>query len=168
MAADYPTSVKSFSTKVDNVDLVMAADINDIQTEVAAIESQLITSKLAAITEIGAWANWTPTETGWTGLPTGTYRYVQIGKLIVCNIDMTAGTSNDTTASISLPVTAANVYTSGNIAYATDNGSELRTLCRWEISPNGTAVDLFSNTVAGTWTASGNKVIRCVVTYEAA
>lgn len=41
MAADYPTSVKSFSTKVDNVDLVMAADINDIQTEVVAIETEL-------------------------------------------------------------------------------------------------------------------------------
>lgn len=50
MAADYPTSVKSFATKVDNVDLVMAADINDIQTEVTAIETQLVTSKLATLT----------------------------------------------------------------------------------------------------------------------
>jgi hypothetical protein len=41
MAASYPSSIKSFTTKVDNVDDVMAADVNSIQDEVVAIETAL-------------------------------------------------------------------------------------------------------------------------------
>src|SRR5690606_34758952 len=42
--ASFPTSVKSFTTKADNVDDVMAADVNGIQDEVVAIETHLITN----------------------------------------------------------------------------------------------------------------------------
>ena len=48
--ASYPSAAKSFSTKVDGVDLVQAAHINDIQDEVKAVEDQLIASKLATLT----------------------------------------------------------------------------------------------------------------------
>jgi len=41
MAADYPGSIKTFTTKTDKVDLVMAAHVNDIQAEVVAIETEL-------------------------------------------------------------------------------------------------------------------------------
>ena len=41
MAASYPTSIKSFTTKVDDVDDVMAVDINDVQDEIVAIETAL-------------------------------------------------------------------------------------------------------------------------------
>lgn len=44
MAASFPTSVKSFSTKADNVDDVMAVDVNGIQDEVVAIETHLLTN----------------------------------------------------------------------------------------------------------------------------
>jgi hypothetical protein len=105
MAADYPTSIKSFSTKVDNVDLVMAADINDIQTEITAIETQLVTSKLNTLAaapvgdqvltsvagvptwaDIGVWADWTPTLSvaGGTAPIYATFvnRYCQVGKVV--------------------------------------------------------------------------------------
>jgi hypothetical protein len=51
MAASYPTSVKSFTPKVDGAegDLVAAADINDLQLEVAAIETQLIASGVSGM-----------------------------------------------------------------------------------------------------------------------
>ena len=39
MAASYPTSIKSFTTKVDNVDDVVAAHVNDLQLEVVALET---------------------------------------------------------------------------------------------------------------------------------
>jgi hypothetical protein len=39
--SSYPSSIKSFTTKVDNVDDVMAADVNDLQAEVVAIETAL-------------------------------------------------------------------------------------------------------------------------------
>lgn len=43
MAASFPTSVKSFTTKVDGAggDLVAAADVNGLQDEVVAIETEL-------------------------------------------------------------------------------------------------------------------------------
>lgn len=41
MTASFPTAVKSFATKVDGVTDVMAADINDLQDEIAAIETEL-------------------------------------------------------------------------------------------------------------------------------
>jgi hypothetical protein len=46
MAASYPTSVKSFTTKADAVDLYQAAHINDIQDEVTAIEQDILTNGL--------------------------------------------------------------------------------------------------------------------------
>ena len=61
-AASYPTSVKSFTTKVDNVDDVMAVDINGLQDEVVAIETALgagkSTSTIQVVnTQTGAYAN---------------------------------------------------------------------------------------------------------------
>lgn len=41
MTAAYPTSVKSFTTKVDFTDTVLAAHVNDLQEEVNSIEATL-------------------------------------------------------------------------------------------------------------------------------
>jgi len=41
MAASYPTSIKSFTTKQDDVDDVLAEHINSLQDEVVALETQL-------------------------------------------------------------------------------------------------------------------------------
>lgn len=41
MAATYPSSVRSFTTKVNNIDIIDAAHPNVIQEEVVAIESTL-------------------------------------------------------------------------------------------------------------------------------
>jgi len=41
MAASYPASLKSFTSKVDNVDDYMAADINSAYDEIVAIETEL-------------------------------------------------------------------------------------------------------------------------------
>src|SRR5690348_10900585 len=37
----YPTGIDSFTTKVDNVDDVMASDVNNLQTSIVAIETTL-------------------------------------------------------------------------------------------------------------------------------
>lgn len=42
MTAVFPGGVKSFTIKVDSVDKVMASHVNDIQNEVAAIETYLV------------------------------------------------------------------------------------------------------------------------------
>ncbi len=51
-AASYPTSVKSFTTKVDNVDDVMAADINGLQDEVVAVETALGVGKSTSVIQV--------------------------------------------------------------------------------------------------------------------
>jgi hypothetical protein len=41
MAASYPGSIKSFTTKTDSTDVVRASHINDLQDEVVAVETEL-------------------------------------------------------------------------------------------------------------------------------
>lgn len=41
MAASYPSSIKSFSTKTDNVSAIVAADQTDMSDEIVAIETEL-------------------------------------------------------------------------------------------------------------------------------
>ena len=63
MAASYPTAVKSFSTKVDLVDSVLAAHVNDIQLEVSAIETELGTSPKRGNADVKTRLN--AFDTGW-------------------------------------------------------------------------------------------------------
>jgi len=42
MTASYPGSIKTFTVKVDGVDTIYAADINSLQEEIVAIETDLI------------------------------------------------------------------------------------------------------------------------------
>lgn len=51
MTATYPGGVKSFTPKTDNVDDVMAVDVNEIQEEVAAIETALGANLANALTQ---------------------------------------------------------------------------------------------------------------------
>ena len=44
MSATYPSSIRNFTDKVDNVDEVIAKDINDAYDEIEAIEGELGTS----------------------------------------------------------------------------------------------------------------------------
>jgi len=48
MPAVFPTGIKTYSTKIDLVDTVLAAHINDVQTEVSAIETALGTGTLVS------------------------------------------------------------------------------------------------------------------------
>ena len=41
MTASYPTTVKSFTTKVDFTDTVLAAHVNNLQEEVVAVQTEL-------------------------------------------------------------------------------------------------------------------------------
>jgi len=54
MAASYPVSVKSFSTKVDFSDTVLAEHVNSLQDEVNSIETNLGTSIKTGSGWIGA------------------------------------------------------------------------------------------------------------------
>jgi len=143
--------------------LKMANDIADLRRDVEDLKRREIPA--------GLWQNYTPaSQTGWTALPTGTYRYTAIGKLVVLRIAMGDGTSNATTAKIALPFSAVNAgggVGSAN-AYAIDNGTELTTMSRWAIGANSTTIDFYKDAAHGAWTASGTKRIYCIAVYERA
>ena len=141
----------------------LAKEISSLKREVTDLKRREIPA--------GIWKTYTPSsQTGWTALPDGKYRYTAIGKLVILRINMTAGTSNATTASIALPFTSANVGGSmtGANGYAIDNGTALTTMSRWAIAPNSTTIDFYKDAAVGAWTASGTKRISCVAIYERA
>jgi len=143
--------------------LKMANDIADLRRDVEDLKRREIPA--------GLWNNYTPaSQTGWTALPDGKYRYTAIGKLVILHIAMGGGTSNADTAKITLPFTAANFGGSmgGANAYAIDNGTALTTMSRWAIAPNSTTIDFYKDAAVGAWTASGTKRIYCVAIYERA
>ena len=47
--ASYPSSVKTFTTKVDGVTTVAAADVNDVQGEIVAVETALGTNPATSV-----------------------------------------------------------------------------------------------------------------------
>lgn len=101
MAASYPGSVKTFSTKAPG-EAIASSHINDLQNEVVAIETQLGVNA-------GTWQSWTPTVT-WNGVePTTTTvvsaRYCNVGKLVMFNIhlEIVRGSGTSTNAIISPP-----------------------------------------------------------------
>ncbi|MFE6745942.1 hypothetical protein ACFVGM_08835 [Kitasatospora purpeofusca] len=55
--ATYPAAVKSFVTRTDAVDTILAAHVNDLQAEISAVEATLGTVP-------AAWAGWNPSPQG--------------------------------------------------------------------------------------------------------
>ena len=119
----------------------------------------------------GAWTSWTPaSQTGWTGIPTGIYKFaVLFGRIVLFAIAMTAGTSNDTRASIALPIqaaTIANMNWTGANGYAINNGAVLTVASRWNILSASTTIDFYTNMGTGAWTNANSKRICCQGFYE--
>ena len=121
----------------------------------------------------GGWQNWTPTLSGWSSNPAnGVYRYKQIGKLVHLAIRQpTDGTSNATTKTISLPVTAATITNMvwDGTCRVVDIGVSSTTFGLIEVASAGTTASLFTNANGAAWTNTGNaRVPSASVIYEAA
>ena len=121
----------------------------------------------------GAWVDYTPTCTGWSGTPTTTGTcYTQIGKTVYYRF-IVSGTSNANNFQLSLPVTAknrGNFNFEGTLGLATDNGTNLTTACRLYIDPasDATKCSAQKDMVSAVWTTSGTKGGRGTLIYEAA
>ena len=114
------------------------------------------------------WFNFTPTlYTGWSALPTGTYIFKIIGRLCIYPVDMGAGTSNGTSAELSIPVPASKTMAKGGAnGYAVDDGTTLTGASRWRITGADNKVQFHTNMATGTWTASGTKRVGALIIYE--
>ena len=121
-------------------------------------------------TDLGKWQSWTPaSQTGWTAMPTGTFRYVNIGKLVILAINVTAGTSNNATTEIALPFTAASSGGwTGTMGFAMNNGAAILTATRWNIAAGAGSIYFFTDMGDAGWAASGTKLVNCVAIYEKA
>lgn len=120
---------------------------------------------------IGQWRAWTPTFTGFSADPTAvTSRYSLNGKLCTIYLDSTAGTSNATTFTITLPFAAANTSSQSFSGLMVSNNSGATTspgLIRTRANSN--VADLYLNSSAAAWTGSGTKNARIgSFTYEIA
>lgn len=93
MAASYPTASKSFSTKATN-DVIEAAHVNDLQDEVTAIETALLTGGLAH--------NLIPSTTGTRDLGTSAllWRVGYLSDALVLGAATTAGIRLDLEAGV--------------------------------------------------------------------
>jgi hypothetical protein len=132
-------------------------------------------SNLVVLQDVsGGWQDYTPTLSGWSANPTNTvYRYFQVGKVVTLYIRQgIAGTSNATTKSIDLPVTAATKTNASWQAtcWATDNGNPLATPSRAVIASAATTITFDKDGSApGAWTNTlGHRINTCTIIYEAA
>lgn len=115
------------------------------------------------------WFNWTPTQTGWTALPSGAYRYCLRGKTCQFYIDITSGTSNGTTTRLTLPLMPkSGVYWGGANGMAMDNGAVLSVASKWYVNSADGKVYFGADMGSGLFTASGTKRVRCEGFYEIA
>lgn len=149
MPASYPGSVKSFTTKVDGVDDVQAAHVNDLQLEVEAVETDL----LKAPTDYSG----TATIVGWSSFTIKEFRYWKIGKLVFV-IFLIDGTSNNAVTTVSLPYASLSANVLG-VINAVDNGGAA-VAGKFQVSASELRL---SPTIAGSyasWTASGTKIVR--------
>ena len=117
--------------------------------------------------KLGQWTSFVPKYTGWTsGTVTGTFKYSVIGNIVFLLIDMTAGTSNATSARIKLPVNAdLTASYGGALGMAIDNGTVLTGATKWYIGGTYQEIAFYTNMASGAWTASGTKRVRCLAIY---
>ena len=114
------------------------------------------------------WFTWAPTQAGFSSDPAnGVYQFMLIGTACTLVVRQpTAGTSNATTFTVSIPIVAltlTNVAWSA-MGFGTDAGALLTAM--GFIVSGGTVLTLYKNLSATGWTNSGNKYINAItITY---
>jgi|LSQX01.1.fsa_nt_gb hypothetical protein len=158
MAASYPGTIKSFSTKAPG-QAIASSHINELQDEVVALETQLGTNA-------GIWQSYTPTTVlGWEAGYTTNYIYAVIGDLCFITLSI-SGTSNHNQARISTPVPVGGTgYLYTPVPYFKDNDVQVYAGGRvfGQIRPHTTSepdmVFFWIDGSAQGWTATNGKQI---------
>lgn len=107
--ADFPSSVKTFTTKVAHVDKVQASHINDLQDEVEAIETTLLSGTEGEVLTAGA--EGIPT---WGEVESGVSQGADISSNYVSEDTITGMAVSD----------AGSVYLNGNYIYSGEDGGK--------------------------------------------
>lgn len=116
------------------------------------------------------WFNYTPTYTGFSSAPTnGIIRFCLVGRAVTVIFEPNPGTSNATTFTATLPITATSLanYIMDVGMKAEDNGNITTVFGLGEISGSSQTIITFYKDLTGTaWTASGLKNMRGQFIYE--
>ena len=173
MAASYPGTIKTFSTKAPG-EAIASSHINDLQDEIVAVETQLGTNA-------GGWVTYTPTWTAYTGTPslgngTITGRYCKVGKMVTVTVSLNFGSTTSVAGTstwyIGLPITSAGSGHGVWIAY--ESGVKYYTGVL-QVSPGATRINSFyapdgqgylSETRPHTWKA--NDYLNFTAIYQVA
>lgn len=146
---------------------------SDLWRAIRRLEADLNNMRSFEVPKTFKWQNWTPTLTGWSANPTNcVYRYMLVGKTCFFSIrQVTAGTSDAATLTITAPFTAVTITNQLWLmpALVQDAGGAT-TWGRCRI-PSGENIFYFGLTAAADagFTASGNKrVAACEGWYEVA
>lgn len=109
MATNFPTSIDSYTTKVNNVDTIDASHINNLQDATVAVENILGAASTRR-------TSWTPTiafSGGSTGMTyTSSGSYARFGSIIFIQGEFTLSAKGSSTGDLrvtNLPVNAADV-----------------------------------------------------------
>jgi hypothetical protein len=166
-AASYPTSVKSFTTKVPG-DTVQPSHVNDLQDEVTAIETDLLAAWTPVVYNA---ANFTAATGTWT-VDAGdavSVAYKKIGKTLIIGfrVDTTDVSATPTELYIAIPGGyLANRPAIALVQVSNAGGAFAAGVARVEV---GDAVIRFQSTAAGAaWstTSSDNTYVRGQIVIE--
>lgn len=112
------------------------------------------------------WFTYTTTYTGWSANPSGQIcRFAMSGRIVFITIDtptISNGTSNSTSASMTVPIAAKSDVIFPISAF---DGANILGLGR--TNPASTTLTLYHDTALGNWVAAGNKSVRASFSYEA-
>ena len=118
------------------------------------------------------WLTWNPTLTGFSSAPTNvSYRYLLDGASRRITLEFrqgTAGTSNATGFTVSVPYTAVSAANAGWVMFGigVDNNTQLASPCLGVIDTAAAVISLYKDSAGAAWTNSGNKRAVFVGWYE--
>lgn len=111
---------------------------------------------------------WTPAFTGFSTAPSGgSASYVKQGRMVFCRLTgFTAGTSNATTKTVTLPFAAMSSGFSA-MGRCSDSGVAQNNPCRIDLAAASAIATLYKDLAADAWTASGSCLFEFAFAYEA-
>lgn len=163
--ATYPAAVKSFSTKVAGGS-VQPTDVNDLQEEAAALETDLLKAWTAVAFNAG---DFTASTGTWTvGAPdVVTCAYHKIGRRMTVSFDIEATDVSATPAALQMTIpggfTAAKDMRA--MIQATDAGGTPG-VGMARVAPTATVITFYKDAAGGNWSAGANTAVRGQLTFE--
>jgi hypothetical protein len=154
-------------------DTDFALDTNTYNSTLLGTNFSTLSSEIGTKIPLLVWNNYSATSTvvGWTTFTDKIIRYLVVGRMVIVEYFI-SGTSNSTTTSFTVANTSANVT---GMIYANNNQTQnnATSYMGYANLPTSSNVVTFGyyptgSSITATWTATGTKLIRGMLTFEIA